>query len=490
MPEGMGHFSPSILEQYALGQLSQNNANRVAEHIDTCDDCFTSVMLCREMRDMAALNLLPVSQPLKLNLGNISTGKTILSVLGGLVAGLGLRGDHDLTHNYHPALAESHDPHPEIPDDEVVRTGDSPSSHLTDGSSSTHHQGDLHHMATEHSGFTDAATSYGLPAIDGTSSYIHQHYPDTCAIQSQRLILNQFGIGVTEDQLRHEAATKGFYTPGHGTSMDDLGKLLESHGVAVHRELNANVFNLTAELAQGHKVIVGVDCHQLWHEDSMWQSLLDRLGHGSANHALIVSGIDTSDPSHLKVIVTDPGTGDVAKEYPIQQFLNAWHTSDFSMVSTSEPAPAHLPEMVNFDYHAGHVPMIGDAPYELAHQLSLESTHADPASLSHLESLFLSVVEGGPDAAHALDELHHHVEGTGHWDHTPTAHAYDVTEHDTANTAYPEDSAIHHEDLAHHESDSHDSSHHHDLGDYHHDVDLDDGSADADIDDSGHHNSF
>ena len=61
---------------------------------------------------------------------------------------------------------------------------------------------------------------------------VYQQYGDTCAIQSQRLILEKFGISLTQDELIEEATLNGWYTrdSGRGTRMEDVGKLLENHG--------------------------------------------------------------------------------------------------------------------------------------------------------------------------------------------------------------------------------------------------------------------
>jgi hypothetical protein len=93
---------------------------------------------------------------------------------------------------------------------------------------------------------------------------IKQNYFDTCAIKSQQLILEDFGIDITEDQLVQEAIVKGVYHPGGGTMPQDVGKLLLEHGVPIEVTNHANLIDLTHALAQGHKVIIGVDSGELW----------------------------------------------------------------------------------------------------------------------------------------------------------------------------------------------------------------------------------
>ena len=51
----------------------------------------------------------------------------------------------------------------------------------------------------------EAFTLYGDSAQNIVSDYIRQNYNDTCAIKSQQLILDEFGINISEEQLRDEA---------------------------------------------------------------------------------------------------------------------------------------------------------------------------------------------------------------------------------------------------------------------------------------------
>lgn len=188
-----------------------------------------------------------------------------------------------------------------------------------------------------------------------------QSYSDTCAIKSQQIILNEFGIPVTEDQCVQYSYEHGWYN-GHGTSFDNIGNLLDDGGVSNHQKYNANVFDLMSELSQGHKIIVGVDADELW-GDSFKGWLHDFYYGETPNHALIVSGIDTSDPNNTMVYVTDPGNGDHNKAYPLSQFMDAWKDSTCFMVATDEPVPSTSDYMANFDYEIGHINNVAGLDY-------------------------------------------------------------------------------------------------------------------------------
>ena len=231
----------------------------------------------------------------------------------------------------------------------------------------------------------------------------------------------------------HEATDHGWYAPGQGTTPDNVGNLLELHGVDVTHYQHASQFDLANELAHGHKVIVGVDSESLWHNAVL---------HG-ADHAIVVSGIDTSDPQHVKVVVSDPGDGSAQASYPLEQFLEAWRGSDFFMVATHEPAPAHLPEMAHFDYEAGHIHDIADMPYD---QFLAYADH--PADWS--------------DTVHHYVEEQHDAPGHHHFD-DPAA-----TEHHLDHTSDLDHLDFHHDPLLDHHHD--DAGHSHvDPADHLHD---------------------
>lgn len=207
---------------------------------------------------------------------------------------------------------------------------------------------------------------FEAPGIHGEMNPIQQHYSDTCAIKSQQIILNDFGIPCTEEELIQFSHEQGWYN-GDGTSMIDVGNLLETAGIPCSRQADANIFNLVDELSQGHKIIVGVDADELWKNDSILDKLKnwfnDFFRGDTPNHALIVAGIDTSDPNNIQVIVTDPGTGDYCKSYPLDQFMDAWSDSNCYMVSTDVAMPQTLPQMANFPDSIGHIESVAGVDY-------------------------------------------------------------------------------------------------------------------------------
>lgn len=248
---------------------------------------------------------------------------------------------------------------------------------------------------------TNANQVIGDNPTDIVSNEVQQQHNDTCAIKSQQLILNDFGIPVTEDQLVQQAEALNIYHHGQGgTSPEDVGKLLELNGVACTQHENASIYDLTSALAKGEKVIIGVDSGELWNGGTL-TNLKDSILGEQADHALIVAGIDTTNPNDVQVILTDPGTGQEGARYPIAQFLDAWHDSGNFMVTTDNPAPlAYNPEMINFDYNMGHLQFIGHLPYEYFDQTIMPlSQHIenDLGAMDLLHDGFLGMVNGDID---------------------------------------------------------------------------------------------
>lgn len=178
-----------------------------------------------------------------------------------------------------------------------------------------------------------APNQFGLPTYNETLDFIFQQYDDTCAIKVQEIIMNAAGENTTESALRQEAINNGWYAPGYGTPMEDVGKLMEAHGFDVQQQSNGSIYNLVSELSKGHSVIVGVDSGELWNPGTA--ETFEDIIHGEcADHALIVGGIEFNDDfSSGMVNLIDPSTGDFAIGYDLYQFSNAWADSGNFMVT-------------------------------------------------------------------------------------------------------------------------------------------------------------
>lgn len=192
----------------------------------------------------------------------------------------------------------------------------------------------------------DADVLVGTPEQDA-QYWQPQTTAFTCAVQAQRGIIEAFtGQPVSEAQLVYDATVNGWLTDG-GMSPHDVGNLLELHGIPCHARTGATVEELMAELAQGHKVIVGVDSGEVWRNDFPLEDFFNQ----SADHAIWVTGVDMSDPANPKVIVNDSGdTSGAGKAYDLAMFKDAWQDSGFFYVATDDaPSDMALASQQGFD---------------------------------------------------------------------------------------------------------------------------------------------
>lgn len=214
-------------------------------------------------------------------------------------------------------------------------------------------------------GFAQAETTHGQPNLDiEFDPETYQYYPDTCAFQSQAIILREYGFDVKQEDLMQIAKEQGWYVEGYGTPEDKVGKLLEYYGLDTSITEGNNIFNLANELAQGHRILVTVDSGELW-SPGLGEKMEDLLIGEQADHALLVVGVDTSNPSDVKVIVTDPGNGNTQYAYSEKEFMDAWKDSNCFMASTNESPEEYIA-------HTEYPPMstFADIPYDSIARLS------------------------------------------------------------------------------------------------------------------------
>lgn len=247
-------------------------------------------------------------------------------------------------------------------------------------------------------GITEADTIHGKEELDiSFDPNVYQYYNDTCAIRSQQLVLQEYGIDVSQEELIEIAKSNGWYAEGFGTPMEDVGKLLEYFGVDAHASVGNNIFNLANELAQGHQIIVGVDSGEL--NNPFLEYGEDYTTGERADHALVVVGVDTSNPDDVKVIVTDPGNGTRQWAYSEQQFVDAWKDSNCFM-TTTDRAPDSLSDF-DFSARTEFAGIPKDTLSQLSNcELNMDSQDWDKVFDSIFENPeeWMSLIEQYPDA--------------------------------------------------------------------------------------------
>lgn len=150
----------------------------------------------------------------------------------------------------------------------------------------------------------------------------------SCAIACQEMIAKQLtGKDISEEKMIAFAKERGWYDPECGTTMNDVGRLLEEMGMKVERQTGAGIKDLASALEHG-KVICGVN-NMILSEPAL--AMLPGL---RANHAVQVIGIDAADPEHAEVILNDPGVENgCGIRHSLDTFLKAWKTSSNFMAA-------------------------------------------------------------------------------------------------------------------------------------------------------------
>jgi len=211
--------------------------------------------------------------------------------------------------------------------------------------------------------------------LDNFDHNIFQGQTNACAVKSQEIILRDYGIVVPQEELEKFAEANGWYIPAEGTPVCCVGNILEAYGVQVNQTEGNTVFDLVNELSRGHRVIVGVDANELWAKNWMekkWEQFKDRFDPHGANHALIVAGVEVNpnDMNDIKVILTDPGKGDLRIAYTLEEFHDAWADSNFMMVSTTQPAPyQYNADTQQLEYSQFATNFIPQSAYDFQHVL-------------------------------------------------------------------------------------------------------------------------
>ena len=177
----------------------------------------------------------------------------------------------------------------------------------------------------------------GRPDVQATA-WEYQKLDDNCAPTAEGSIIKQFGYDLTQEDFAYISKANGWYQPGEGTSIEDIGKMMDAFGIGNHTVENAGIADLMGEVMQGHGIIVPIRSGQLWEEGPM-NDLLNfvakKLGFDNAelmpaDHALCVTGFDFNDPANPKVILNDSGVSDGNSiDYPLAKFHDAWGNGNY-----------------------------------------------------------------------------------------------------------------------------------------------------------------
>jgi hypothetical protein len=199
-----------------------------------------------------------------------------------------------------------------------------------------------------------AGTFYGDPAA-AAPFWHYQAYDDDCVEMAVADVVGELSgdepsehaivkLAQSTPSPSHHGpiyAKPGKRRAGSGTSFGDEPALLAHYGIqAVSTDKGSAKKNgfttgmkaLEQDLAQGRRMIVGVNAELIWREP-----VEDKTSDGQpeANHAVVVTGVDTgAGVVHLN----DSGSEDGGNEQiPIDLFIRSWDTSDDQMTVTGWP---------------------------------------------------------------------------------------------------------------------------------------------------------
>lgn len=165
-------------------------------------------------------------------------------------------------------------------------------------------------------------TVFGDP--EDAENWHHQSEKYSCAIACQEFVAEQLmDRDFSEQEMIEYAQKKGWYEPTEGTSCSDVGNLLEAIGLDVERAENCTVTDLMQALADGEKVICGVN------NLILAEPRLAEMPGLTANHAVEFIGVDFSNPHNPQVILNDPGVKNgQAIRHDMDVFVKSWSTCD------------------------------------------------------------------------------------------------------------------------------------------------------------------
>ena len=167
----------------------------------------------------------------------------------------------------------------------------------------------------------------GNPSEDA-SFWHRQEHPMSCAVVCQEFVAE--GLlkeEYSEERMRAFARRQGWFSED-GTTPEDVGKLLEAMGLEVRREENCGLEDIVEVLENGGKVMASVNSMVLQNP------LYRQLPGFTANHMVEVTGVDRSDPAHVRISINDPGVENGAGiVYSLERFETAWNTGNHFMVS-------------------------------------------------------------------------------------------------------------------------------------------------------------
>lgn len=174
---------------------------------------------------------------------------------------------------------------------------------------------------------SDAGEGQSLGDPEGDAKYLHPQTRDTCATVAQEgIIEKRTGIDHGEEALAQEAYEKGWTDESGGTYPQDMGNLLEAHGIPTQRwtDGSADAETLKEQLSQGKDLVAAVDMGALYQDEA----------YAGAGHAVWVTGAETTPEGQISsVTVNDSNHPESPQTYAYDTFKTAWDGSNRLLVA-------------------------------------------------------------------------------------------------------------------------------------------------------------
>lgn len=157
-----------------------------------------------------------------------------------------------------------------------------------------------------------------------------------CDFLCELYILRQREIEYNAEELLNMARTNQWVQPS-GTPLHAVGQLLSSQGLMVTRQYEATLRDIQKALAANNEVIAVID------SDKLYPNRPDE--EDAPNHAVVVLAMD-EEQNNISLFEPEVCT---TMEFPLSDFLKAWHESRNYMVRVLRSAEDYEPRPLNLE---------------------------------------------------------------------------------------------------------------------------------------------
>lgn len=151
-----------------------------------------------------------------------------------------------------------------------------------------------------------------------------------CSLECEKYVLRKFNIAFKQEELLKNAIRNGWQKE-NGTALHNVGRHLESKGLIVTRQYNAQIKDIATALKEDECVIVAVDGGEL--VGNRTNEIIEDIFIGQIpDHTVVVLKLDANNKT---ITLYDPDSPFDEDTYPIEQFKDAWSDSKNYLVTIS-----------------------------------------------------------------------------------------------------------------------------------------------------------